>query len=203
MSIEKLIEFSKTGAKNTDDLNLEAGFPAKLQPARQWMNWLFNSLTRKINEIIDNSSDIDEKKINYDDVVDALNSVEKEMPLSANMGRELNEKKLNKEDLAFGSAPVFAARAWANFKGSTGEIRKSGNISSVIRNGIGNYTVKFTKPMEHENYAVISGVSYADAGTTFGIISQTNEGFSLQATFGGDNTTGSFDPFLATFAVFC
>lgn len=53
MTILKLTEFAKNGAKNTDDLDLEAGFPAAQKPARQWFNWLFNSLTLKINEIID------------------------------------------------------------------------------------------------------------------------------------------------------
>lgn len=61
MSIEKLTEFSKTGVKDTDELDLEAGFPVRLQPARQWMNWLFNALTKKVNEIIDVSDDLVEK----------------------------------------------------------------------------------------------------------------------------------------------
>ena len=64
MSIEKLTEFSKTGAKNTDELDLEAGFPVRLQPARQWMNWLFNSLTVKVNEVIDASNDLSGKVSN-------------------------------------------------------------------------------------------------------------------------------------------
>lgn len=58
MAIDKLTEFSRTGDKNTDDLNLEAGFPVRLQPARQWMNWLFNSLTKKVNELIDASNSL-------------------------------------------------------------------------------------------------------------------------------------------------
>lgn len=53
MAIIKLTEFAKTGAKNTDGLALEAGFPAEQKPARQWFNWLFNSLSIKINELID------------------------------------------------------------------------------------------------------------------------------------------------------
>lgn len=64
MTIEKLTEFSKTGAKNTDELDLEVGFPVRLQPARQWMNWLFNSLTVKINEVIDASNDLSGKVSN-------------------------------------------------------------------------------------------------------------------------------------------
>lgn len=57
MSIEKLIEFATTGDRNTDELDLDRGFPSRIYPARQWFNWLFNSLTVKINEIIDNKVD--------------------------------------------------------------------------------------------------------------------------------------------------
>lgn len=54
MTIEKMTEFaSETDAKNTDDLILKKGFPSKQKPARQWFNWLFNSLTVKVNEVID------------------------------------------------------------------------------------------------------------------------------------------------------
>ena len=53
MTIEKLTEFAKTGQKNTDDLDLETGFIVNRKPARQWFNWLFSTLTTKINEIID------------------------------------------------------------------------------------------------------------------------------------------------------
>lgn len=53
MSIEKLVEFSRDGEKNTDGLDLVKGFPSKLQPARQWFNWIFNNLTLKMNEVID------------------------------------------------------------------------------------------------------------------------------------------------------
>lgn len=59
MAIEKLTEFAKTGQKNTDDLNLEVGFVVNRKPARQWFNWLFNTLTTKINEIIAGKLDSD------------------------------------------------------------------------------------------------------------------------------------------------
>jgi phage-related tail fiber protein len=59
MAIEKLSEFAKDGQKNTDDLNLTDGFPVSKKPARQWFNWLFNTLTTKINEIIDGKLDSD------------------------------------------------------------------------------------------------------------------------------------------------
>ena len=69
---------------------------------------------------------------------------------------------------ATGSAPVFACRAWANFDGSTGPtIRASGNVSSVVRNATGNYTVNFTTAMPDTNYAL---------GGTAGNIDTTTNG---------------------------
>ncbi|MDV7704995.1 hypothetical protein [Acinetobacter pittii] len=62
MTIEKLSEFAKLAdenSSNTQGLELEKGFPSLLQPARQWFNWLLNSLTKKINEIIDGKLDKD------------------------------------------------------------------------------------------------------------------------------------------------
>lgn len=63
MTIEKLTVFAETGDKNTDDLMLGQGFPSKLQPARQWMNWLFNKITLKINEVIDGKLGADDNAV--------------------------------------------------------------------------------------------------------------------------------------------
>jgi len=82
-----------------------------------------------------------------------------------------------------GSAPIYAARAWVNFNGTTspGTIRASGNVSSVTRNGTGDYTVNFTTAMPDVNYTVVgnsgsdnvfptppstSGVLHINAATT-------------------------------------
>ena len=67
-----------------------------------------------------------------------------------------------------GDAPIFAARAWANFDGTkdtTGAtstsntnrlIRGSGNIASILRNSIGNYTLSFRTGLLNANYAVVA-----------------------------------------------
>ena len=80
---------------------------------------------------------------------------------------------------ASGTAPIYACRAWVNFDGtdrssanplnfsndnaenegganSAGEnlcaIRGSGNVSKVVRNGTGDYTITFTTAMTNANY---------------------------------------------------
>jgi len=55
-----------------------------------------------------------------------------------------------------GTAPIYAARAWVNFDGTTTTpaIRASGNVSSVARNATGDYTVNFTTAMPNANYSI-------------------------------------------------
>jgi hypothetical protein len=69
---------------------------------------------------------------------------------------------------ATGTAPMFACRAWVNFDGTrnvddTGAstngnpvlIRASGNVTSVVKNGTGDYTINFTTAMEDDDYAAV------------------------------------------------
>jgi hypothetical protein len=77
-----------------------------------------------------------------------------------------------------GSAPIFGARAWVNFDGTRNEtggsdtattnrfIRASGNVSSVLRNGVGDYTVNFTVAMQDVNYAA-TGITGIESGNCF------------------------------------
>lgn len=68
---------------------------------------------------------------------------------------------------ASGSAPVYACRAWVNFNGvTTITIRASGNVSSVVRNSTGNYTINFTTPMQDANYASVISVMPDNADLT-------------------------------------
>lgn len=56
---------------------------------------------------------------------------------------------------ASGSAPVYGARGWVTFTGSTGAIRASGNIASVVRNSAGRYTITLATAMPDANYSVV------------------------------------------------
>jgi hypothetical protein len=56
-------------------------------------------------------------------------------------------------------------RAWVNFDGvTTATIRASYNVSSITRNGSGDYTVNFTTAMADANYALLGSASNNDNG---------------------------------------
>jgi len=60
-------------------------------------------------------------------------------------------------------ATAYGCRAWVNFNGTgtTGTnqtIRASGNVTSVYKNGTGDYTVNFTTAMPDANYCATMGI---------------------------------------------
>jgi hypothetical protein len=94
---------------------------------------------------------------------------------------------------ASGSAPVYAARAWVNFNGTTTTptIRASGNVSSVTRNSAGVYTVNFTTAMPDANYSlVVSGALSATNNTDRHAI-PNNSGYSTTSCVVRSGSSGS------------
>jgi hypothetical protein len=84
------------------------------------------------------------------------------------------EQQTNAAFNVSGSAPKYACRAWVNFDGTTTtpSIRASGNVSSVTRNGTGDYTVNFATAMADENYTITTAINsqnVADFRTDFQI----------------------------------
>jgi hypothetical protein len=57
------------------------------------------------------------------------------------------------------------AKAWANFNGATGATRATFNVTSVTRNGTGDYTVNFTTAFTDANY-VLAGFCAFNLGNT-------------------------------------
>jgi hypothetical protein len=57
---------------------------------------------------------------------------------------------------------MYACRAWVNFDGtaSSPTPRASGNISSITKNGTGDYTINFATAMPDTNYTV--AISFGD-----------------------------------------
>jgi hypothetical protein len=84
------------------------------------------------------------------------------LSLTANAGEI--KKALNADN----SPPIFACRAWVNFDGTkdtTGaastantnrQIRASGNVTSVLRNAAGDYTITFATAMPDANYCTVA-----------------------------------------------
>ena len=61
MSINKLSEFAVNGDKSISGLTLTTGFPRQQKPYRQWMNYLFNWLSAKTNQLVDEVNTLNEK----------------------------------------------------------------------------------------------------------------------------------------------
>lgn len=55
-------------------------------------------------------------------------------------------------------------KAWVNFAGATGTINDSFNVSSVTRNGTGDYSVNYTTALPNANY-VMWGMGRRNSGT--------------------------------------
>ncbi|WP_336943158.1 phage tail protein [Acinetobacter modestus] len=75
--INNLIEFAENGEKDITGLNQTNGFPAALKPARQWFNFLFNSLTSKINEVI---AQVNTNKTNIENIDTEINGIASVLP---------------------------------------------------------------------------------------------------------------------------
>lgn len=79
--------------------------------------------------------------------------------------------KLDSVGQGAGNPPIYGCRAWVNFDGTkdtTGAastantnrlIRANGNVGSVLRNSVGNYTITFTTAMPDEHYCAAAGIN--------------------------------------------
>jgi hypothetical protein len=71
-----------------------------------------------------------------------------------------------------GNAPMYAARAWVNFRGDAVgvPIRGSRNVSSITDHGVGSYTVNLTTPMTRAGSYVASIISAGNLRTPYPVI---------------------------------
>jgi len=85
-----------------------------------------------------------------------------------------------------GSAPMFGARAWVNFdatrnaSGGTDALNTNrfilsgGNVSTVLKNSDGNYTITFSTAMPDANYCTLVTGRGDGAGAAIGMIAETS-----------------------------
>ncbi len=79
------------------------------------------------------------------------------------------------------------AKAWVQFNGSSATIAGSFNVSSITRNGTGDYTVNFTTAMPNANYAA-SGFSGTNRLVAW---NQSNVNYSTTALRVAHTTAGA------------
>jgi hypothetical protein len=119
-----------------------------------------------------------------------------------------------------GSAPSYACRAWVNFDGTrdtTGAvstantnrfIRSSGNVTSVLRNGLGDYTITFTTAMSDANYVTIANTNQValgnvSSGTTIrGVDSSFILSSSVRIETGSNSSGANADVTVINVAIF-
>ncbi len=77
-------------------------------------------------------------------------------------------------------------RAWASFTPSTGAIRGSFNVSSVTRNGSGDYTANYTNALPDVNYATVATSNQYNNGQsiTVGIHTSSTTSVRIQSGIG-------------------
>ena len=122
-----------------------------------------------------------------------------------------------------GSAPIYGCRAWVNFDGTrnaadtgvsvnggTVKIRASGNVSSVVKNSVGSFTVNFATAMPDQNYSVALGQCTGSNGSIDGrqmalaAINYTagwNSGYTVISCY-NEASGAAADPVFACVSVF-
>jgi len=105
-----------------------------------------------------------------------------------------------------GTAPIYGCRAWVSFVGTTGStvdgefrctINGSGNVTKVVRNSTGIFTVHLTTAMPTANYAVTMSYQIASALNT-GRATQTT---TNQITLAFADGNGAQNPTLCGVAI--
>ncbi|MDC4829244.1 hypothetical protein OHV96_15675 [Acinetobacter baumannii] len=201
--MDKLEEFSLNGPKNTDGLTLLSGFPSNQKPARQWFNWLFNSITKKINEIIDGKLDAGAnavsatkletgRKINFTGVVEGSGTFDGSQDITINTvdGGTLGEKAI----------------AIIRLNGSTFDLVKSRGFASVANMGGGQIEFTLSEDAPDTDYGVVcTGTANNTAAVSFQEredFARTKSKFRLMGAYGGDNTQGPYTPKICTVVVY-
>jgi len=75
-----------------------------------------------------------------------------------------------------------AAKAWVTFVGSSAAILASSNVTSITRNGTGDYTVNFTTAFSSANYALSGTCGYSANAGAYVSINRFSTASPLQTT---------------------
>jgi len=106
-----------------------------------------------------------------------------------------------------GNVEVYTCKAWVNFDGTqtaANMIRESGNVSSIVDNGTGDYTVNFTTAMPDVNYSFISSSGRGAVGNATSSTNSTAAPTTTSCRTRTYTSTGSayIDPEYVSVAIF-
>lgn len=86
-------------------------------------------------------------------------------------------------------------KAWVNFNGTgTPAIRSSYNVSSITKNGTGDYTVNFATAMTDANYSVSGAAAINGAFIVVQVTSQTTSACRIGTGYGNNGYYNVFVP---------
>jgi hypothetical protein len=93
---------------------------------------------------------------------------------------------------------AFSCRAWASFNGVDGvSIRGSGNISSIVRNATGAYTINLSVPMPDTEAAVFATAHYGLGDGLYNVSAAVLDEDTIQLRIGSLTTAAAIDaPFI-------
>lgn len=112
--------------------------------------------------------------------------------------KKLEDKKLEKDDLATGTAPIFAVRGYGSFTGDGTKIGTGGNFKAATRISTGLFEVELETPMPDANYRIFPSCTRNGGGdarsANIDDSAQTTTKFRVVCAYGGDNTQGFYNP---------
>jgi hypothetical protein len=85
-----------------------------------------------------------------------------------------------------------SAKAWASFTGSTAVIRASYNVSSVVRNSTGNYTINFTNALSDANYSILATSGLSSGSNLAGLNTATAPTSSAVVISSTNSASGAY-----------
>lgn len=96
-----------------------------------------------------------------------------------------------------------SAKAWVNFNGTTGAIRRQNNVSSVAHPSLGNFVINFATPMTDADYAAQITTTWNGAGNQAVyamIVSQTASSLTIYIN-NGTSAYGAYDPAIVSVVI--
>jgi hypothetical protein len=102
-----------------------------------------------------------------------------------------------------GAAPIFGARAWVNFVGSSGSINASGNVSGVTRTGTGAYTITFSIEMPTSSYAIVCLGGNTNGSTGYFRVTGASQSTTSCSITVSNSATTANDPPSVSVVIFC